>query len=333
MAAPAGSEALRAAVRASHATEAPDVQAVAASVAKACGPSLAALIFFGSRKTRALPDEFSAYDFFVLTDDYSAIYRSLHASGALHRTPWLMAALNAVLPPNVISVRPPRAGSPASWRAKCAVASVECFRRETSPRRHDHFFLGRLFQPAQVMHAADAAVREQVIDGLVSAHALTYAWVRPWLPARFDVETYCRTLLRVSLGREIRPEPAGRADALWEAQKDDLAPVYGILLADLARAGELAEQAGAYALARPVTAAERLRVNAYFTRSLVRATARWAKYIVTFDGWLEYILRKARRHSGQDIVLTPRERRMPLVFLWPRVIRYLRHKDKQGRGA
>ena len=93
------------------------------------------------------------------------------------------------------------------------------------------------------------------------------------------------------------------------------------------------EQDGAYALARPITAAERLRVNAYFTWSLVRATARWAKYIVTFDGWLEYILRKARRHSGQDIVLTPRERRMPLVFLWPRVIRYLRHKDKQGRGA
>ena len=66
---------------------------------------------------------------------------------------------------------------------------------------------------------------------------------------------------------------------------------------------------------------------------MVRATARWAKYMVTFDDWLEYILRKARRHSGQDIVLTPRERRLPLVFLWPRVIRYLRHKDKQGREA
>jgi len=318
---------------ADHATEAMDVQRVAASVAKAGGASVAALVFFGSRKTRARPDEHSAYDFFVLTHDYSGFYRSLHASGVLHRPPWLMAALNAVLPPNVISVRPPPAGTPAAWRAKCAVASVECFRRETSPRRHDHFFLGRLFQPTEVVHAADEAVREQVIDGLASAHALTYAWVRPWLPARFDVETYCRTLLRVSLAREIRPEPAGRADALWEAQKEDLGPVYGILLADLARAGELVDRGGLYSLARPVTAAERLRVNAYFGWSLVRATARWAKYIVTFDGWLEYILRKARRHSGQDIVLTPRERRMPLVFLWPRVIRYLRHKDKQGRGA
>jgi hypothetical protein len=314
-----------------HATEAADVQRVAASVAEAGRGSVAALVFFGSRKTQARTDEFSAYDFFLLTHDYTALYRSLHSAGALHRPPWLLAALNTVLPPNVISVRP-RAGGEI-WRAKCAVATIECFLRETSAARHDHFFLGRMFQPAEVVHAADEATRDRVTCALASARAVTYAWIRPWLPPSFDVEGYCRTLLRVSLAREIRPEPTGRADALWEVQQEYLQQVYGLLLADLARAGELIERAGQYSLARPVTTGERLRVAAYFRWSLLRATARWAKYIVTFDDWLEYILRKARRHSGQDIVLTPRERRMPLVFLWPRVIRYLRHKDRQGRGA
>ena len=314
-----------------HATEAANVQHVAASVAQAGRGSVAALIFFGSRKTRARTDEFSAYDFFLLTHDYSPLYRSLEDSGSLHRPAWLMAGLNRVLPPNVISIRPPDAS--ATWRAKCAVATVECFLRETSAARHDHFFLGRMFQPVEVVYSADEATRQRVTEGLASARALTYAWVRPWLPARFDVETYCRTLLRVSLRREIRPEPSGRADALWEAQQEHLRPVYGSLLADLARSGELIERGGAYSLARAVAAGERLRVEWYFRWSMVRATARWAKYMVTFDDWLEYILRKARRHSGQDIVLTPRERRLPLVFLWPRVIRYLRHKDKQGRGA
>jgi hypothetical protein len=52
--------------------------------------------------------------------------------------------------------------------------------------------------------------------------------------------------------------------------------------------------------------------------------------MVTFDDWLEFIVRKVRRHTGQEIVLTPRERRHPLVFLWPRVVRYLRHKDARG---
>jgi hypothetical protein len=213
------------------------------------------------------------------------------------------------------------------------VATVDCFQRETSTERHDHFFLGRMFQPVEVVHASDVATRGRVLGGLASARALTYTWVRPRLPRSFDVETYCRTLLRVSLAREIRPEPSGRADALWEVQKDDLRSVYATLLADLAKAGELVARGGEYSLARPVTTGERLRVEAYFRWSMVRATARWAKYMVTFDDWLEYILRKARRHSGQDIVLTPRERRLPLVFLWPRVIRYLRHKDKQGREA
>ena len=96
-----------------------------------------------------------------------------------------------------------------------------------------------MFQPVEIVHAADEATRERVLGGLASARALTYAWVRPWLPRSFDVETYCRTLLRVSLGREIRPEPSGRADALWEVQKEYLRSVYGTLLADLAEAGEL----------------------------------------------------------------------------------------------
>ena len=60
----------------------------------------------------------------------------------------------------------------------------------------------------------------------------------------------------------------------------------------------------------------------------MRATVRWAKYVITFDDWLDFIVRKARRHTGEDIVLSDRERRMPLLFLWPRVIHYLRHKDR-----
>ena len=72
-------------------------------------------------------------------------------------------------------------------------------------------------------------------------------------------------------------------------------------------------------MVRPVGAASGCGSSLYFRWSMLRATARWAKYVVTFDDWLEFIVRKARRHTGQDIVLTERERRMPLVFLWPRV--------------
>jgi hypothetical protein len=79
-----------------------------------------------------------------------------------------------------------------------------------------------------------------------------------------------------------------------------------------------------------VSAAEGLRVRLYFARSKFRATARWLKYVVTFEGWLEYIVRKAERHTGESVVLSPWERRLPVPFLLPRVVRHLRRKPPGG---
>jgi hypothetical protein len=304
----------------------PEAAALARQIVEMAGDSVAAVIFFGSRKSRARPDPYSAYDLFVVIDDSRAFYDRLAARGAVRRSPAVLSALQAVLAPNQISVAAATGEEPP--RAKCAVVTAGMLRRQTSEGRDDHFCLGRLFQPTEILFTA-AGREEEILAALVRAHALTFAWGRPWLPPRFDVGEYCRTLLRVSFAAEIRPEPEGRAQALFEAQEAYLRPVYGTLLAALAAAGDLREESpGVFALARPVGTLERLRLAGYFRWSMVRATARWAKYVVTFDDWLEFIVRKARRHSGEDIVLSERERRMPLVFLWPRVIHYLRHKDR-----
>jgi hypothetical protein len=324
-------EALRQVVQAQAFPAEPSAAAglAARAVAQAGGPAVRAVVFFGSRKSQARPDRWSAYDFFVLVRSHGEFYRALRAARRLGRPPGLMAALNRVLPPNQLSLE---AEGAAGERlvAKCAVVSLEAFARETSWRRRDHFFLGRLFQPVEVAYAADAAAGEAVVDGLTRAAHLTLDWSRPWLPERFDVDAFTRALLHVSFRAEIRPEPEGRADALWEAQREALRRVYGVLLAERARGGDLREpEPGVFALARPAGAGARLRLALYFRWSLVRATARWLKHMVTFEGWLEFIVRKAQRHSGQEIELTPRERRWPLVFLWPRVLRYLRHKDRR----
>ena len=304
----------------------PEAAALARHIVEMAGESVSAIVFFGSRKSRARPDPGSAFDLFVVVADAPSFYRRLAVRGAVRRPPAVLSALQAVLPPNQISL----AAEPgdAAPRAKCAVITERDLRRQTSARRDDHFCLGRLFQPTDLLYAAPGH-EEETVAALVQAHALTYEWGRPWLPARFDVGEYCRTLLRVSFAAEIRPEPEGRAQALFEAQEAYLRPVYSTLLAALAASGELREEApGVYGLARPVGALERFRLAAYFRWSKVRATARWAKYVITFDDWLDFIVRKARRHTGEDIVLTERERRMPLLFLWPRVIHYLRHKDR-----
>jgi hypothetical protein len=133
---------------------------------------------------------------------------------------------------------------------------------------------------------------------------------------------------------EVRPEPAGRADSLWDAQREIQIPVFEGLLRELEARGEVAPvpgHAGWFRPVRPARAIERLRLGIYFRRSIGHATARWLKHVVTFEGWLDYIVRKASRHTGEPITLSERERRWPWIFAWGRFFRYLRHKDHQGR--
>ena len=203
-----------------------------------------------------------------------------------------MALVSRVLPPSQVSLRLEEEGA-EPFHAKCSIIDLRSFRRETSFRRRDHFCIGRLFQPSEVVYAASKEVAEDLLDALVSAHTETlHSWVRPWLAPRFDVPGYCLTLLRVSLGQEIRPEPEGRAQALFAAQESELVPAYGLLLRDLGAAGELSQGPEGFALVHPVGFGEHLRLEVYFVHSLVRATLRWAKHVVTFEGWLDYIVRK-----------------------------------------
>lgn len=307
------------------------VLAAAAELAHLGGDAVVGIVFFGSRRSGAArADSWSAHDFFVIVRSYLPFYEALHARGAIHRGPRLMALVSHILPPSQVSLRLQGEGA-EPFHAKCSVIDLRSFRRETSARRRDHFCIGRLFQPSEVVYSAGKEVGEDLVDALVSAHTETYRWVRPWLAPRFDVPGYCLTLLRVSLGQEIRPEPEGRAQALFAAQEAELVPAYALLLRDLVEAGELSAGPGGpleFTLVRPAGLGERLRLRAYFGRSLVRATVRWAKHIVTFEGWLDYILRKVRRHEGTEVELSPRERRLPLLFLWPRLFRYLRHKNR-----
>ncbi len=305
---------------------APVAQRLAATIAERAD-GVRAIIFFGSRKSGAGANEASAYDVFLAVDDYARFYRSLAEAGWVSR-PRMAALLNHWLPPNVVSLAPTVEGR--AVLAKCAVLTFERLCRETSARRHDHFCIGRLFQPVEVVWTRDAETAERVLALLESAVRETAAWIHSSTPETFTAEAYVHALLRVSLAGEIRPEPASRAERLLDAQRDAVVPLYGELLRDLESRGMLVSNAEEeWRWARPASAWESLRTRGYFLRSKIRATLRWSKYMITFEGWLDYLLRKIARHTGEQIVLTDRERRFPLVFLWPRFFRYLREKERR----
>jgi len=112
--------------------------------------------------------------------------------------------------------------------------------------------------------------------------------------------------------------------------------VYARVLQSGVRDGRLVAEGDMFRLAKKPSWRERWRAANFFRRSKVRATLRWFKYMLTFDDWLDYIVRKIERRSGERIELTRAERRFPVILLWPkafRLIRALRNAENEKRRA
>ena len=304
-----------------------DASALAAMLARSCGPSTVAVIHYGSHAQRSDARRESAFDFFIIVDRYRDAYDSLARTAGTSYSPRTAALLNHILAPNVIAVTDREAVPPLA--AKCAVLSLEVLRRACSSQARDHFVQGRLFQYVQLAWTRDVKAREAVESAIVEARARSFVWGRTSLPPVFDAEEYFRVLLERSFSAEIRPERGGRVDALVGAQHDIVIRVYDALLQRLAGESLLREEGNVYHLTRPAGLLERLRNGWYFRVSKLRATARWLKYIVLYDDWLDYVIRKIARRSGVTLELTARERRWPLIFLWPKAIQYLRSRPQR----
>jgi len=95
------------------------------------------------------------------------------------------------------------------------------------------------------------------------------------------------------------------------------------VLEGAAEAGALVRRGDEFELAAAAEPSVRRRWRRHFRRSKARSTLRWLKHTITFVNWLPYIARKVERHTGRRIELTTLERRLPLIFLWPRVIHVL----------
>jgi hypothetical protein len=304
-----------------------DATELAAMLARSFGDGTVAIVHYGSHAQHSDAKRESAYDFFVIVDRYRDAYESLARTVGTSYSPRTAATLNRVLPPNVIAVNDASHVPPLA--AKCAVLSLEDLRRECSPSARDHFVRGRLFQYVQLAWTRDADARTAVTDAIIDARVGSFAWGAASLPAAFDAERYFRALLERSFSGEIRPERGGRIDALFGAQREVVLRVYDALLQQLARERILAFDGNVYRVTKAVGAMRAMRTGLYFRESKVRATARWAKYVVLYDDWLEYVVGKIARRSGVAIELTARERRWPLIFLWPKAIQYLRSRPQR----
>lgn len=299
----------------------PRLRKTVAALVEAGGPSVATILLYGSHVQASAPDKYSAYDFLIITDSYADFFRRLCSRGHHGKPAWLLTALSHVLAPNIISFS---LGNEESPPAKCAVVSLRHLRRSLKPYVPDHFLKGRVVQKLAQVYSRGRGDQDDVISAVREAREGVVHWVRPFLPGDFTLEGFGETMLRVSYRGEIRPESPKRVDQVFQAQKETLLEMAGGALAAAVRRGSVTREGGKYRWTRNPGRGAKTLLTIYFAASKARATARWFKYMITFEGWLDYVARKIERRAGFTVELEERERRWPLIFLWPKVFRVLR---------
>lgn len=284
------------------------------------GGAIRGILLFGSQLVRASPSPHSAWDLVVIVDRYGPFHRALVDAGHHRRPAWLLSTLGHLLAPNITAFDPGD-GAPL---AKCAIVSARRFRRALAPGSPDHFLKGRMVQKVAVLWSRSDADAAWIDERLAEARRDVLNWVGPYLDGPFTAEELAHRMLRVSYGGEVRPESSGRVDAVFEAQREFLGEAYTAVLEHAESEGRVRRvDHGRWELTPAPGGWARFRTSVYFAWSKVRATARWAKHVLTFNDWLTYIQRKVERRTGLEIEITPWERRLPLLLLWPKVFRVL----------
>ncbi len=267
----------------------PAVQTVADAVRARHPKAALAVLFYGSclRRPESLLAD-SLLDFYLLVDDYKAAY------------PGAVAALaNRILPPNVFYLEAQHES--ATLRCKYAVISLAQFRSGMSRSTDNVSLWARFSQQSRLAWARDAQVSHAIADASAEATLTMLGNVLPLVDRDAGAEAIWRRAFEETYRAEVRSEGTDRAAELAGADAERYQRVYGLADQILARD----------ALASPATAAAAWRRRRRVSKLL--NFARLVKASFTFDGAVDYVLWKVRRHSGVVLPVTDWQRRHPLL--------------------
>lgn len=301
-------------------SDSPTASELADRLVRAGSGTVSAVLLYGSHLLRTNPDRHSALDFVVLVDEYRPFYAALKAAGEIHRSVGLMTLMAGVLAPNAVAFTPDEG---RSGIAKCLIVTRDDFAAALGSRPKDHFLLGRMIQKVGVVWTRGPEEGVWVEERLRQARLGVLEWMEPYLHAPVDAQGLGLRMMAVCYQGELRPEASDRSVRIYEAQAEHFREHFPEVLQRGVDSGLLRPEEDGFVLARPVAPEVSRRWRRYFTRSKVRATLRWFKHAATFDNWLPYVVRKVERHTGVPVHLTVLERKLPLIFLWPRAIRFL----------
>lgn len=273
----------------------------------------AAVLFYGSGATVSSAEDPSSivFDFYVIGESEKSLFANR----------WLRLA-GRMAPPNVFYIETP---SPhGTLRAKYAALSIRQFERLVSTRTFHSYFWARFAQPCRIA-AAPAALRDRIEAALAGA-CVSFARAAAGLCGdRFTARAFWLAALGASYAAELRAEDTSRAAKLIASYGDWIERTTAPALA--AAGFAVAEQDGVIAIS-PSPRRPRLAWRLRAIQGAFLSALRLLKGTQTFEGGIDYIAWKIRRHSGVDIGVTDWERRHPLLGAPGAAWRYYRLRGK-----
>jgi hypothetical protein len=273
---------------------------MAKAIAAQHGNASRAVLFYGSC-LRESQLEGLMLDFYLIVSDYRAAY-----------TKGWLAHANRLIPPNVFPF------AHDGLAAKYAVLSEDDFIMLNQPEARTVSVWARFAQPTRIVWSADDVARARALAAVGQAVPTLFSLAYPLVgnddPRRNDPLSVWRAGFAETYKAELRAERVDRSGSIVDSDPERYARFGAAILQDNGQAAALSTDA----------VKTRRRWNTLQRRGKIMSVLRLAKASLTFAGGIDYLAWKINRHAGTKIVITPWQRRWPIIagiLLVPKLFR------------
>lgn len=255
-------------------------------IAALYGDAALGTLFYGScLRTGEIEDKI--LDFYVIVSDYAAAYEGR-----------FLAVANKLIPPNVFYHEFDHGGMVV--RSKYAVLSLADLEHRTHADCLNVSVWARFSQPTLLLSAKDAAARDRIAAAIAEAGVTMLEAAKP-LTASTEPRDWWVAAFEATYAAELRSEKPGKGLELYLLDQDRYDRFAPYLAAVIAADDKAMPRSPGFLWARR-------RWNGKVVSFL-----RLVKASMTFDGGVDYLAWKIRRHSGVEIEVTDWMRRHPVL--------------------
>lgn len=250
-----------------------------------------AFIYYGS-SLRELDNPEKMLDFYVLVDSY----RKTHS--------FIRAGLNALIPPAVYYVEHTN-NDGITTTCKYSILSMAAFERRCSSKAFLSQTWGRFSQPCALLRSKSDAITQRVIEAREKAIRHIARETEPLFETDPTPQEFWARAFYESYRTELRPE----------SSVERTAEFVGRFLPRYERVSEILYDMKNGKIELPPDRKGGAKTRWFFRRLLGKpmTAIRVINSAATFDGGLDYVLRKIKNHSGVSIQPSTFQRRHPVL--------------------